>query len=147
MDVDALDCDCETDCESDCENPDSDGVASLVGGRSRSMDSFVGDMTRESPGADESLSLGIGFPTRQQRVLISSITLSVSTSSGTRVERVAAGILTAAPKVVGGGRYVPKRRRRARMCEVSQEPAKGVVRREGNSGRAAKICAIHYIWL
>jgi hypothetical protein len=53
-------------------------------------------------------------PTKQHRVLISSITASVRISSGTRVERLAAGMLTAALKEVGGGRYVPNNNNRAR---------------------------------
>jgi hypothetical protein len=77
------------------------------------MDSFAGDITLGSP-PPTSPSLGIGRATRQALVLISSNTLSERTSSGTRVERVAAGMLAAAESEVGGGRYVPKRRRRAR---------------------------------
>ena len=103
------------------ENSDSD-VAGSLGGTSISESSPDGEMARIS---EESNTL----PTKQHRVLISSITASVSISSGTRVERLAAGIFAAALKDVGGGRYVPNNSNKARKCDASREPAKGVVRR------------------
>jgi len=89
------------------ENSDSD-VAGSLGGISISESSPEGEAARMSE--DESNS----FPTKQHRVLISSMTASVKTSSGTRVERLAAGIFAAALKDVGGGRYVPNNNSRAR---------------------------------
>lgn len=52
--------------------------------------------------------------TKQHLVLISSMTASGKTSSGTRVDRLAAGIFAAALKDVGGGRYVPNNSNSAR---------------------------------
>lgn len=81
------------------EKSDSDGVMSLLGGRSKSIgSSSPGDMTRMSD------LLSMGVPTKQQRVMTSSRTASVRTSCGTRVDRVAAGMFAAALREVGGGR-------------------------------------------
>lgn len=55
------------------------------------------------------------------------------------MDRFAEGMLIAALNDVGGGRYVPKRRRRARIWEVSRIPAIGVALSCGKSGLAAKI--------
>ena len=79
------------------EKSDSD-MAKSEGGASISMES--------SPGGDCTLASEVSraSPTKQILVLSSSMTDSDSTSSGTRVERVAAGMLAAALKEVGGGR-------------------------------------------
>jgi hypothetical protein len=115
------------------ETPDSEGGS--LGGISTDMESS-GAAAR---GVEERSAEGRSNtpPTKQHRVLISSMTASVRTSCGTRVERVAVGMFAAPLKEVGGGRYVPNTRRRARMCEVSREPASGVVRRYGYNGRDA----------
>lgn len=89
------------------ENSDSD-VAGSLGGISISESSPEGEVARMS---EKESSV---FPTKQHRVFISSITVSVRTSSGTRVERLAAGIFAAALKDVGGGRYVPNNSNNAR---------------------------------
>jgi hypothetical protein len=79
------------------ENSDSECVV-LLGGMSMSEKlSPEGDVTCIS--VDSSAS-----PTKQHRVLISSITTSVKTSSGTRVDRLEAGMFPAALRDVGGGR-------------------------------------------
>lgn len=79
------------------EKSDSDMAGSL-GGKSRSeLSPGPGDM------GCEGLSASNGSPTKHIRVLISSMTLSVSTSWGTRVERVAAGIFMVALRDVAGG--------------------------------------------
>lgn len=76
------------------EKSDSDIVVSL-GGTSISNESSAdawGSLREDS----------IAAPTKQQRVLISSIIASVNTSSGILVVRLAAGTLTA-PVIAGGG--------------------------------------------
>jgi hypothetical protein len=89
------------------ENSDSD-VAGSLGGISISESSPEGDVARMSD--EESRT----SPTKQHLVFISSMTASVRTSSGTRVERLAAGMFAAAFKEVGGGRYVPNNSNKAR---------------------------------
>ena len=75
----------------------SESVLSL-GGMSMSEDRSaegVGSLSEKRPRASL---------TKHTRVLISSMRDSVRTSWGTRVDRLAAGMLTAALRVVGGGR-------------------------------------------
>lgn len=75
-------------------------AGSLEGGGSWSEGSSpAGEDARTSLREDSKAS-----DTKQQRVLMSSMTASVSISCGTRVVRLAAGTLTAALSVVGGGR-------------------------------------------
>jgi hypothetical protein len=69
---------------------------SLWGGRSRSV-SVAGDPT-STEGASSAV------PTKQHRVLISSMSASVRSSCGTRVARLEAGIFAVALREVGGGR-------------------------------------------
>src|SRR6266702_597286 len=79
------------------EKSDSEGALSL-GGKSRSMGSSSDGETM--PGSN---AVSRDSPTKEQRVLISSRTVSERTSNGTRVEREEVGILTAALRDVGGG--------------------------------------------
>lgn len=69
-------------------------------------------------------------PTKQHRVLISSMTAGVMTSSG---GSVACGIED--PTTPIGGMYRPYLRTRDRMCVFRRDPANGVVRIHENRGR------------
>ena len=82
------------------ENSDSDSAGSL-GGRSISDEASPGPGDMGCDGCVPSDSSG--SPTKQMRVLISSTTFSVSTSSGTRVERADAGMFIVALREVAGG--------------------------------------------
>ena len=81
------------------ENSDSDGAMSLDGGRDISPEVSAEDEVKWASWEDSS-----ALPTKQHRVLTSSMTASVSISSGTRVARLAAGMFVAALSDVGGGK-------------------------------------------
>lgn len=81
------------------ETPDDSEPVSL-GGMSISESSSSADVSSLRVSKEEPRT----FPTKQQRVFISSITASVRISWGTRVERFAAGALMAALSDAGGGR-------------------------------------------
>lgn len=71
-----------------------------------------------------------GSPTKQHRVLISSMTAGVMTSSG---GRVACGMDE--PTTPIGGVYRACLRMRARMCALRRAPARGELRIQEKSGR------------
>ena len=97
-------------------------AASLEGGRSAS-EGGTGDEERI-----ESRCISGALLTKQQRVLMSSMSASVRISCGTRATLLDKGGFTLL-RFGGGGMYFAKSRRSARRWEVNREPAKGVVRR------------------
>lgn len=80
-----------------------------------------------------------GSPTKQHRVLISSMTAGVMTSSG---GRVACGMDE--PTTPIGGVYRACLRMRARMCALRRAPARGELRIHEKSGREPYNCVNRY---